>query len=64
MDKHPAPKPSNFADMVDAWDDPHRFAELCRDYYDSLRTEQPIDFTIPRRTPGHSERTDAEEATL
>jgi hypothetical protein len=35
--------------MVDAWDDPQRFAELCRGYYNSLRAEQPVDITQPRR---------------
>ncbi|MDQ1206614.1 hypothetical protein QE377_002973 [Microbacterium sp. SORGH_AS 862] len=49
MEKRPAPKPHNVADMVDAWDNPQRFAELCRDYYDSLRTDRPVDITEPRR---------------
>ena len=43
-----APKPANFAAMVDAWNDPEAFAHLCNEYYRSLLHEQ-IDITEPRR---------------
>ena len=47
----PAPKPANFAEMVDAWDQPEEFARLVHDYYRSLRadSEPSIDITEPRR---------------
>ena len=44
----PAPKPKNFDAMVDAWDNPTRFAQLVNDYYASLRPEALIDVTEPR----------------
>jgi hypothetical protein len=45
-----APKPANFAQLVDAWDDPEAFAAQCNAYYTMLAAEraaQARDFTEP-----------------
>ncbi|WP_426325694.1 hypothetical protein [Microbacterium sp. E-13] len=53
MTHSPAPKPPNFAAMVDAWDQPETFAALVREYYRSLeadRSRDVVDVTRPRRS--------------
>ncbi len=50
MTRNGAPKPPNFGEMVSAWDNPQRFAELVNDYYASLEpAPDVIDITEPRR---------------
>jgi hypothetical protein len=44
-----APKPPNFAEMADAWNDPEAFAAQVNAYYALLRADDCIDITEPRR---------------
>lgn len=44
-----APKPPNFGEMADAWNDPERFAAAVAEYYATLRADGDVDWTQPRR---------------
>lgn len=48
-----APRPSNWRELVDAWNNPAEFARLCDQYYSQVGAERAagaVDVTAPRRS--------------
>ncbi|MFF2485271.1 hypothetical protein ACFVSU_02660 [Microbacterium sp. NPDC058062] len=51
--RSPAPKPTEYAAMVSAWDQPEEFARLCAEYYREVAAERAAearDITEPIHT--------------